>query len=68
MGTSFFCPNAIKYSRDGMLTCRLDRCLCDKQQYCPAKRMYENTAGIGTCKKRTMGQKKETEKGPETEQ
>lgn len=68
MGTSFFCPNAFKESRTEMLICRLDRCLCDKQQYCPAKRMYENTAGIGNCKKRTMGLKKENkEEGPETE-
>ena len=51
-----------------MLICRLDRCLCDKQQYCPAKKMYENTAGIGSCKKRNLGHKPETEEGPETEQ
>lgn len=56
MGTSFFCPNAVK-SKSEMIVCRLDRCLCDKQQYCPAKRMYENTAGVGNCKKRKEGTK-----------
>lgn len=67
MGTSFFCPNAVKKSRDQMIICRLDRCLCEKQQYCPAKRMYENTAGIGNCKRRAEGMKEKTESRPETE-
>lgn len=59
MGVSYFCPNAMKKNRNDMLICRLDRCLCGKQQYCPAKRMYENTAGIGNCEKRKDAENKQ---------
>ena len=70
MGVSYFCPHAVKKGRNDMLICRLDRCLCGKQQYCPAKRMYENTAGIGNCEKRKEAAKtnqplSNTEKGEE---
>ena len=32
-----------------MILCGADGKVCDKQQYCPSKRMYEVTAGAGNC-------------------
>lgn len=52
MGTSWYCPNAVKMNKvNGIYQCRVDGQICLKQQYCPSKRKYEITVGAKSCKK-----------------
>lgn len=59
MGTSWHCPHAKRMDKvGGIFQCGVDGQICLKQQYCPSKRAYEITAGVGSCQKRQKGTKK----------
>ena len=65
MGTSWYCPNAVKMDKvtNGIYQCRVDGQICLKQQYCPSKRKYERTVGAKSCSKYREREQEEDGRG-----